>query len=111
MLTARKGNRIIKIDDTERTTVLDAGYDIVELDEGNKAYKVVQQATGGKNYTAKEYNELKAERDALAAKVAELEEANTPDREAIKAALTEKGIDFAANAKTEKLIELLEEAK
>lgn len=111
MLTARKGNRIIQIDDTERSTVLESGYDIVELTDNKKAYKVVQEATGGKTYTAKEYNELKSERDALAAKVSELEESDMPDREAIKVALTEKGIEFAANAKTEKLMELLEEGK
>lgn len=116
-MKVRKENRILTVDETDKAFYLGEGYDVVELDEKTKTYKVVEAATGGRTYSVAEYNALKAENDALVAKVADLtaqlEAVKSTDmsRDEIKAALTEKGIDFKGNASKEDLKKLLEDSK
>lgn len=116
-MKVRKENRILTVDETDKVFYLGEGYDVVELDEKSKTYKVVEAATGGRTYSVAEYNALKAENDALVAKVADLtaqlEAVKSTDmsRDEIKAALTEKGVDFKGNASKEDLKKLLEDSK
>lgn len=116
-MKVRKENRILTVDETDKTFYLGEGYDVVELDDKTKAYKVVEAATGGRTYSVAEYNALKAKNDTLTAKVAELtaklEASNTTEltRDEIKIALTEKGIEFKGNASTDDLKKLLGDSK
>lgn len=116
-MKVRKENRILTVDETDKAFYLGEGYDVVELDEKTKTYKVVETATGGRTYSVAEYNVLKAENDTLVAKVADLtaqlEAVKSTDmsRDEIKAALTEKGVEFKGNASKEELKKLLEDSK
>lgn len=75
MLTVKKDNRVLNIDELEKVTFLEDGYDVVEVRAGE--YAVVEPATGGRTYTIQEYRAVVAERDqALAERdkaLAELE--------------------------------------
>ncbi len=75
MLTVKKDNRVLNIDELEKVTFLEDGYDVVEVSDGE--YAVVESATGGRTYTIQEYRAVVAERDqALAERdqaLAELE--------------------------------------
>ena len=55
MLTVKKDNRVLNIDE------LEDGYDVVEVRDGE--YAVVESATGGRTYTIQEYRAVVAERD------------------------------------------------
>ncbi|MDT2734083.1 hypothetical protein [Enterococcus thailandicus] len=110
-MKAKKGNRVIAVDDTDKDFYKAQGYDIVELDESQTAYKVVESATGGKTYTVKQYNALLAENEKLKQRIAELENSNEPTREELKQKLVALGVEFANNTSTQKLIELLENAE
>lgn len=57
-MIAKKGNRILQIETAEKESLKADGYDIVEYDEQSKAYKVVENATGGKKYSVAEYSQL-----------------------------------------------------
>ena len=59
----------------------------------------------------KDISELEAENVQLKEKIAELEKAIEPDRDAIKEKLKKLGIEFAPKAPTTKLQELLEQSK
>ena len=75
MLTVKKDNRVLDIDELEKVAFLEDGYDVVEVQDGK--YVVVEPATGGRTYTIQEYRAVVAERDqALAERdqaLAELE--------------------------------------
>ena len=75
MLTVKKDNRVLNIDELEKSTFLEDGYDVVEVKDSE--YVVVEPATGGRTYTIQEYRAVVAERDqALAERdqaLAELE--------------------------------------
>ena len=75
MLTVKKDNRVLDIDELEKVTSLEDGYDVVEIQDGE--YVVVEPATNGRTYTIREYKAVVAERDqALAERdqaLAELE--------------------------------------
>ena len=75
MITVKKENRILDIDELEKATFLEDGYDVVEIKDGE--YVVVEPATSGRTYTIQEYRAVVAERDqALAERdqaLAELE--------------------------------------
>nr|DAN62006.1 MAG TPA: hypothetical protein [Caudoviricetes sp.] len=61
MLTVKKDNRVLNIDEFEKVTFLEDGYDVVEVRDG--VYAVVEPATGGRTYTIQEYRAVVAERD------------------------------------------------
>lgn len=61
MLTVKKDNRVLNIDELEKVTFLEDGYDVVEVSDGE--YIVVEPATGGRTYTIQEYRAVVAERD------------------------------------------------
>ncbi len=61
MLTVKKDNRVLNIDELEKVTFLEDGYDVVEVRDGE--YVVVESATGGRTYTIQEYRAVVAERD------------------------------------------------
>ncbi|WP_049532630.1 hypothetical protein [Streptococcus pseudopneumoniae] len=61
MLTVKKDNRVLNIDEFEKVTFLEDGYDVVEVKDGE--YVVVEPATGGRTYTIQEYRAVVAERD------------------------------------------------
>ena len=61
MLTVKKDNRVLNIDELEKVTFLEDGYDVVEVKDGK--YVVVEAATGGRTYTIQEYRAVVAERD------------------------------------------------
>ena len=61
MLTVKKDNRVLHIDEFEKVTFLEDGYDVVEVKDGE--YVVVEPATGGRTYTIQEYRAVVAERD------------------------------------------------
>lgn len=61
MLTVKKDNRVLNIDELEKVTFLEDGYDVVEIKDGE--YVVVEAATGGRTYTIQEYRAVVAERD------------------------------------------------
>ena len=61
MLTVKKDNRVLNIDELEKVTFLEYGYDVVEVKDGE--YVVVEPATGGRTYTIQEYRAVVAERD------------------------------------------------
>lgn len=61
MLTVKKDNRVLNIDELEKVTFLEDGYDVVEIKDGE--YVVVEPATGGRTYTIQEYRVVVAERD------------------------------------------------
>lgn len=105
-VVVKKDNRLLTVQDTDKSFYLAQGYDVVELNKGS--YKVIEAATGGKNYTVKEYNDLKAELDAALAKLAEIEQEQPFDRQEAMDTLRERGIDFKGNTSNDKLKELLE---
>lgn len=61
MLTVKKDNRVLNIDELEKVTFLEDGYDVLEAEDGE--YVVVEPATGGRTYTIQEYRAVVAERD------------------------------------------------
>lgn len=61
MLTVKKDNRVLNIDELEKVTFLEDGYDVVEVRDGE--YAIVESATGGRTYTIQEYRAVVAERD------------------------------------------------
>nr|DAW50634.1 MAG TPA: hypothetical protein [Caudoviricetes sp.] len=61
MLTVKKDNRVLNIDELEKVTFLEDGYDVVEIKDGE--YVVVEPATNGRTYTIQEYKAVVAERD------------------------------------------------
>ena len=61
MLTVKKDNRVLNIDELEKVIFLEDGYDVVEVSDGE--YVVVEPATGGRTYTIQEYRAVVAERD------------------------------------------------
>lgn len=94
MLTVKKDNRVIYIDELEKEAYRADGYDVVE--EQNGEYVVVEPATDGRTYTIAEYLAIKEERDALQADVEELEKTKVKkatltaleaERDALKAEL------------------------
>lgn len=94
MLTVKKDNRVIYIDELEKEAYRADGYDVVE--EQNGEYVVVKPATDGRTYTIAEYLAIKEERDALQADVEELEKTKVKkatltaleaERDALKAEL------------------------
>ncbi|EOS7999102.1 hypothetical protein DW624_RS00735 [Enterococcus hirae] len=117
-MKVKKGNRLLTILEEEKNFYTAQGYDVVELDEQTNSYKVIEPATGGKNYTVVQYNQLLEknkklleENQELKQRVSDLEQATEPDREQLKARLVELGIEFTEKTSTAKLVKLLKEAE
>ena len=75
MLTVKKDNRVLNIDELEKVTFLEDGYDVVEVRDGE--YVVVEPATGGRTYTIQEYRAVVAERDQALAELEKLSKKST----------------------------------
>lgn len=94
MLTVKKDNRVLHIDELEEQAYLEDGYDVVVVVDGE--YQVVKPSTGGRTYSTAEYRAVQEERDALKADVEELEKSKIKkstvtaleaERDALKAEL------------------------
>ena len=112
-MKVRKENRVLTVDEADKAFYLSEGYDVVEAKNGE--YVVSEKATGGRTYSIAEYSKLEAENAELKAKISvlEAERANEnyePDREVMKAKLTEIGVEFAGNISNEKLKVLYDES-
>lgn len=77
MLTVKKDNRVLDIDELEKVTFLEDGYDVVEIQDGE--YVVVEPATNGRTYTIQEYRAVVAERDQALAELEKLSKKSTKD--------------------------------
>lgn len=110
-MKAKNANRVLTIDSADKDFYKAQGYDIVELDQSGRAYKVIEKATGGKTFTVGQYNEILDENESLKKRIAELENNSEPDREDLKKKLEVLGVEFANNTPTSKLIELLYESE
>jgi cell shape-determining protein MreC len=110
-MKAKKANRVISIDEADKEFYKSEGYDIVELDELRKTYKVIETATSGKTYTVSQYNLLLEENKKLRQENKELKNTALVDREELKQKLTDLKVSFAPNAPTAKLIELVKKAE
>ena len=77
MLTVKKDNRVLNIDEFEKVTFLEDGYDVVEVKDGE--YVVVEPATGGRTYTIQEYRAVVAERDNALAEFDKLAKKSAKD--------------------------------
>lgn len=108
-MKVKKDNRILTIAEQDKNFYLSQGYDVVEFTDGK--YNITETATGGRTYSIAEYNELKAENQALKEELAKLNTQDEFDREAVKAELTALGVEFKGNASNEALKKLLEDSK
>ncbi len=63
----KKGNKIVRVDDRQVGQYLKQGFDEIS-DKG----KVLKKATGGKTYSAAEYNKVSDEVDTLKGEVKRL---------------------------------------
>lgn len=77
MLTVKKDNRVLNIDELEKVTFLEDGYDVVEIKDGE--YVVVEPATSGRTYTIQEYKAVVAERDQALAELEKLSKKSAKD--------------------------------
>lgn len=64
-MKVRKENRVLTVDEADKTFYLSEGYDVVDVKNGE--YVVSEKATGGRTFTIAEYSKLEAENDALKA--------------------------------------------
>ncbi len=112
MFKVKKGNRVLTVNETEKSYYLSEGYDVVELNEETKVYEVAEKATGGRTYSVAEYN---AVADELEKVKADFEEHKSKaivekfDRKEAMATLKEKNVPFNATDKNDVLKKLLEE--
>ena len=58
MITVKRFNKVLSIDETEKSTYTTLGYDVVELDEKKKEYKVIEYAAGNDKIDISKYNKL-----------------------------------------------------
>jgi len=63
MLTVKKDNRVLNIDELEKVTFLEDGYDVVEVRDGE--YAVVEPATGGAKFKLQKKKEQEIERSNI----------------------------------------------
>ncbi|MEY8515193.1 hypothetical protein [Lactococcus taiwanensis] len=72
-MLAKKENRILQIEASEKESLKADGYDIVEFDEKTEEYKTIETATGGKTYSVAQYSELLEQNLKLKSKNKQLE--------------------------------------
>ena len=80
-MKVRKENRVLTVDEADKTFYLSEGYDVVEVKNGE--YVISEKATGGRTFTIAEYSKLESEIDTLKAE-------NTSLKANIKKLKTEK---------------------
>ncbi|RQW65475.1 hypothetical protein DUK53_16110 [Listeria sp. SHR_NRA_18] len=61
MITVKRFNKVLSIDETEKSTYTALGYDVVELDEKKKEYKVVEYAAGNDKIDKSKYEKLESQ--------------------------------------------------
>lgn len=79
MITVKKENRVLNIDELEKVTFLEDGYDVVEIKDGE--YVVVEPATSGRTYTIQEYQAVVAERDKALAELEKVKAKKTSKKD------------------------------
>ncbi|MCW2281415.1 hypothetical protein [Lactococcus lactis] len=72
-MLAKKENRLLQIEASEKEALKADGYDIVEFDDKSGQYKIIERATGGKNYSVAQYAELQEQNQKLEARIKQLE--------------------------------------
>jgi len=87
----RKGNRILNVEESRLSSFLNQGYDQID-DNGT----IIKRATGGRNVTVVELNEVIAEKEALEKQLANSDSAELlKENKALKTKVTklEKELD------------------
>lgn len=79
MLTVKKDNRVLDIDELEKVIFLEDGYDVVKIKDGE--YVVVEPATSGRTYTIQEYQAVVAERDKALAELEKVKAKKTSKKD------------------------------
>jgi len=80
----RKGNRILNVEEGRLSSFLNQGYDRID-DNGT----VIKRATGGRNVTVAELNEVIAEKEVLEKQLAESDSAELlKENKALKTKVT-----------------------
>lgn len=79
MITVKKENRVLDIDELEKATFLEDGYDVVKIKDGE--YVVVEPATSGRTYTIQEYQAVAAERDKALAELEKVKAKKTSKKD------------------------------
>ncbi|WP_173214030.1 MULTISPECIES: hypothetical protein [unclassified Streptococcus] len=79
MITVKKENRVLDIDELEKATFLEDGYDVVKIKDGE--YVVVEPATSGRTYTIQEYQAVVAERDQALAELEKVKAKKTSKKD------------------------------
>jgi len=79
MITVKKENRVLDIDELEKATFLEDGYDVVKIKDGE--YVVVEPATSGRTYTIQEYRAVVAERDKALAELEKVKAKKTSKKD------------------------------
>jgi hypothetical protein len=79
MITVKKENRVLDIDELEKVTFLEDGYDVVKIKDGE--YVVVEPATSGRTYTIQEYQAVVAERDKALAELEKVKAKKTSKKD------------------------------
>lgn len=79
MIIVKKENRVLDIDELEKATFLEDGYDVVKIKDGE--YVVVEPATSGRTYTIQEYQAVVAERDKALAELEKVKAKKTSKKD------------------------------
>lgn len=79
MITVKKENRVLDIDELEKATFLEDGYDVVKIKDGE--YVVVEPATSGRTYTIQEYQAVVVERDKALAELEKVKAKKTSKKD------------------------------
>lgn len=79
MITVKKENRVLDIDELEKATFLEDGYDVVKIKDDE--YVVVEPATSGRTYTIQEYQAVVAERDKALAELEKVKAKKTSKKD------------------------------
>ena len=77
MLTVKKDNRVLDIDELEKVTFLEDGYDVVEIKDGE--YVVVEPAIQEYKAVVAERDQALAERDKALAELDKLAKKSAKD--------------------------------
>lgn len=73
MVKVKKANRIYTINERDLDEYLANGYDQVEYNEQTGEWDVIKSATGNRDFSLTEYNDLKAKNEELTRRLNEME--------------------------------------